>query len=378
MSKPPFSRPGINALAGGCLLLFLVGGLASNVYGLIFGKQPLTKDPITTPAFLNGHVSKEIADRLADTFMPATAAQGEREASWLAIGDLGPRVRQGCPDWLFLTDELTSYKEGPDNAAARAQTVVRVAAKLKSQGIDLLVAVVPDKSRIEHEHMCGLVRPPEFADRATTWLASLDKAGVQTVNLEPALSQLAAPPFLRTDTHWNEVGASAAATAIAERIRSLHSADGLLDPPQAYRYVPGVPAPRPGDLVRLAGIDKLPMRWQPPEDVVPASTFEPIAAAPGPAASSASAEDDLFGDDGLPRIAVIGTSFSRNSNFVPFLGYKLSAKVANFARDGGEFAGAAHAYFGSPAFKQTPPKLIVWEIPERSLQRPLAGEESLD
>ena len=76
----------------------------------------------------------------------------------------------------------------------------------------------------------------------------------------------------------------------------------------------------------------------------------------------------------MPGIAVIGTSFSRNSNFIPFLEAALGTRVVNVARDGGEFAGAANAYFGSATFRDTPPKLVIWEIPERSLQRPLAGE----
>jgi len=78
----------------------------------------------------------------------------------------------------------------------------------------------------------------------------------------------------------------------------------------------------------------------------------------------------LFGDAGLPNVALIGTSFSRNSNFVGFLQKALNAPVGNFSKDGGEFSGAAKAYFDSPAFKQTPPKLLIWEIPERDLQTP--------
>ena len=46
-----------------------------------------------------------------------------------------------------------------------------------------------------------------------------------------------------------------------------------------------------------------------------------------------------------------------------------------FARDGGNFWGSAGAYFSSDAFEQTPPRLIVWEIPERTLQLPPAAGE---
>jgi len=66
---------------------------------------------------------------------------------------------------------------------------------------------------------------------------------------------------------------------------------------------------------------------------------------------------------------VIGTSFSRTSNFVSFIEKELNAKIANLARNGGDFSGAMNTYLSSVAFKKTPPKLVIWEIPERVLQQ---------
>ena len=77
-----------------------------------------------------------------------------------------------------------------------------------------------------------------------------------------------------------------------------------------------------------------------------------------------------MGDDNLPNVALIGTSFSRNSNFFGFVQQALGAPIGDFAKDGGEFSGSANGYFSNPAFKQTPPKLVIWEIPERDLQTP--------
>ena len=76
-------------------------------------------------------------------------------------------------------------------------------------------------------------------------------------------------------------------------------------------------------------------------------------------------------------VALIGTSFSRNSNFVPFLEQALGASLGNFAKDGGEFSGAAKDYFASPAFRETPPQLLIWEIPERDLQSPYRDDIAL-
>ena len=87
--------------------------------------------------------------------------------------------------------------------------------------------------------------------------------------------------------------------------------------------------------------------------------------------------DDLFGDANLPNIALIGTSFSRTSEFTPYLEMQLNTKIGNFALDGGDFAGSANAYFASPAFKDTPPKLIIWEIPERVIEMDRNHDEKI-
>jgi alginate O-acetyltransferase complex protein AlgJ len=90
--------------------------------------------------------------------------------------------------------------------------------------------------------------------------------------------------------------------------------------------------------------------------------------------SGASGADDLFGEENLPNTALIGTSFSRNSNFVSFLERDLNTRIPNFAKDGGDFAGFANAYFANAAFTQTPPKLLIWEIPERVIEAPRNGD----
>ena len=70
----------------------------------------------------------------------------------------------------------------------------------------------------------------------------------------------------------------------------------------------------------LAGLDWLPLRWQPTPESVAATVFtEAAATGEGAAAKGGDDLDDLLGDSQLPNVALIGTSFSRNSNFVGFL-----------------------------------------------------------
>ncbi|MEW5839027.1 MAG: cell division protein FtsQ [Pseudomonadota bacterium] len=350
-------------LIGVALLAFMSAGLWSSASALFEGSLTLKDENLTWASFLDGRLTGEVNEQLGKTSLPEWAASAQRRLNWLILGDLGDRVRIGCPDWLFLSDELRLYPQREHNAAARAENVIDIHRVLQKRGIDLLVAVVPDKSRIEGAQRCQLKRSALLNERVASWVKRLEAAHVPVVNLESVLSSLVAQgqdAFLRTDTHWNERGAQAAAQEIAKAVANLKLAP---TPPQESVITQQAAEPRSGDLIRLAGIERLPMHLQPKPDMVAASRFSVTQSG-----ANASAGDDLFGDSGLPNTVLLGTSFSRNSNFVAFLEHSLHSKIGDFSRDGGAFAGAAQAYFASAAFKDTPPRLIIWEIPERVLE----------
>ena len=347
-------------LAAWVLVPFLAAGLLSCVWLMAKGPISFLPPKVDSDMLLHGELTHRFAKELAKAPMAIQAANLERGGSWLAFGDTGPRVRPGCPGWLFISDELRINRHFEHNAQTKAQAVIDLQQQLGKKGIALQVVVVPDKSRIAAAQLCGLYRPALLDGRVQAWTATLQAAGVSALDLSAALKPLGPQAFLRTDTHWSEIGANAAAQALAQRLQQR----GIeATPQQAFAITQAPLAVRPGDLVRLAGLDWLPPKLQPPGESVAASSAE----AAGGATSNA---DDLFGDAGLPTVALIGTSFSRNSNFVGFLQKALNAPVGNFSKDGGEFSGAAKAYFDSPAFKQTPPKVLIWEIPERDLQTP--------
>jgi alginate O-acetyltransferase complex protein AlgJ len=377
-AEPPSRIERISSpVAGVVLLLFLLATFSSTLFAVWRGSLDLFPQGISQQAFLEGHTTQGVADALANAPMPKEGARLEREFSWLTAGDLGPRVRQGCPGWLFLADELTVYPHAADNARARVAEVAAVSQALAKRHIALMVVVVPDKTRLEADRLCGLHRATVMRPRLDDWTQGLTAAGIPWVNVSPALTALpqtedGTTAFLRTDTHWNEQGAAAAASLVAQRI----AATGLSATPRVDYEVLSKRATRPGDLVRLAGLEALPLKLQPASEVAQSSTFTALAtnteAAAGASAPAATdAADDLFGDANLPNIALVGTSFSRTSNFVPFLERDLHTRIGNFAKDGGDFTGAARAYFAGPAWKETPPKLLIWEIPERVLEAPL-------
>lgn len=360
--------------AGKVVAVILMGFLfAGLIFNIRFASTTASLLPhaLTRSGMLDGTVSKELASRMADTPIAADAARMQRALGWLALGDLGPRVRQGCPGWLFLRDELNVYADSERHLASRAATVAAVQRELASRGIALLVAVVPDKSRIEPQHLCGLYRPASLSARLDDWTSRLTAEGVPVVDLGSALHGVPGDAFFRTDTHWTQDGAGAAARAVAQRIRAMGEplASSVSSPP-GYRVADKPAARRPGDLVRLAGLDALPVSWQPRAEIVPGRDYVHVAQA-------ASSADELFGDADLPTIAVIGTSYSTTSDFVPQLALALGKGVGNFAREGARFGGSARAYFTSAAYAQTPPKLVVWELDERDLQAPLEAEDDV-
>ena len=361
-------------IAGACLLLFLIAGLFTNGYAVLVDHLSLITTTPSWSTFMNGAVMQNIAHSLADTPMPSNAAKFERGLSWIAVGDLGARVREGDPNWLFYNAELEPNPNNKDDAATRANKVIEINKGLLHQNIKLLVVIVPDKSRIEQNHLGTLHRSKLFSDRIDNWIQSISASGVNTIDLTPdflAYKSQGGDSYFRTDSHWNEQGAEIAASVIAQRIKVLNIQP---QPLQASEINNRSQVARPGDLVRVAGLDWLPEKLQPTPETVQLSSFKVIEAH-SPSSPNTNLSDDLFGDANLPNIVLLGTSFSRNSNFLSFLEHYLGVKVANFAMDGGEFYGAARDYFNSPSFKETPPKLIIWEIPERSIESKISYDK---
>jgi|MesohylFT_1024984.scaffolds.fasta_scaffold00414_4 alginate O-acetyltransferase complex protein AlgJ len=365
-------------LAGACFALFIVFGLFSTLYATSFGKLNLFPNGMSWTPFLNGDVSQTFAAALADAPVPSNAAQIERGLSWVVAGDLGPRVRRGASGWLFLGDELTVHDQPQLNSAQRKADVLKVQKTLIAKGIKLLVVVVPDKSRIEASQLGMLHRPAGYVPRASQWVSELKLAGVEAVDLTETLSafkQKNGAAFLKSDSHWTEQGAEAAARSVSAEVLRLKI---VATPAQGLIVDKRIELNRPGDLIRLAGVEWLFDALQPQQDLAQETSFKVGSQAQAQdkvklgtaSASSASAQtDDLFGDADLPNVVVIGTSFSRTSNFVSFIEKELNAKIANLARNGGDFSGAMNTYLSSVAFKKTPPKLVIWEIPERVLQQ---------
>lgn len=355
-------------VAGPCFLVFMLCGMIGNIFFVLTGSLSLPSYNDKWSSFINGELTEQINVGLSKMQMPVLAAQMERNASWIVMRDLGSRVREGKRDWFFLNDERVIYPDRHNNAAARANEVIWLRNRLASQSIALIVAVVPDKSRIESDSLGNLLRPKSMQFRVEQWVDSLSKAGVNVVNLTDTLKQIrditGEHSFMHTDTHWNEQGAELAARLIAQRIVQT----GFVASPSVERTISAQTQQIfAGDLEKLAGINNLHAWFRPPAEMVRHSSFA-VSTQSSAAQDGKLLDDDLFGDTQLPNTVLLGTSYSTTSNFAEFLALFLKTNIANFAKEGGDFSGSVNAYLKSAAFKETPPKMIIWEIPERMIE----------
>lgn len=273
----------------------------------------------------------------------------------------GEQVRLGRGDWLFLTDELRYEPLGERNLQAHADLLADAAHQLDKDGVRLLVALVPDKARIYQNQLASGHYPNYQASRYQDMLAALRLRQVAVVDLLTPLQQAAAsvPVYYQSDTHWNQQGADVAARAIAQAIKQK----GIELEATAFTTTTApTPTERPGDLIRLMGVDKAPALLRPRSDHEAVAITKP---------TSEEASAALFGDAEVP-VALTGTSYSLRGNFHGYLQQALSAKVLNTAQDGGGFLTAAEAYFKDDAFRAAKPKVLIWEVPERFLSTPLS------
>ena len=312
-------------------------------------------------AFLDGRTTAAVNHVLAH-HLPADpwlrAAGGLFR--WGAFGSGGPAVRVGCEDWLFLTEELRPFDGAEAAMAERVAALRRIQATLEARGIALVLAVVPDKARVQRDMLCGAPRSAQAEARLPALEALLD--GLPQAPLLPALSSLAArePAYWRTDTHWNQAGAAAAAAAIAGATRAL---DFERRPGIATTLAPAK-TEAPADLLRLMGLEVLPDPWRPRRD------RERAATTTVPAGEGAGLLDEA-----VPEVVLLGSSYSLNANFHGALQEALGAAVTSLAQAGGGFHGAAAAFFGGATFRETPPRLVIWEFPERVMGQPITPAE---
>lgn len=346
------------ARARAFLISIFFAGLLGAGLGLSVAGLHEARSRWTSLDWVGGAMGREIETVLSKASAWSEPLQrGSRWLGWHLMGDLGPEVRAGCPGWLFYREEF----HAPDWPALewRLDAAARIQARLAGRGIAMLLLPVADKARVESAHLCGLKRHPELEQRLTRIQSGLARRGVAMV--APDWSHPATETrYFRTDTHWNPTGSRLAARAVADWVHARRP--DLARPPLPSRpLVENEPVP--GDLLKLTRLDAWP-RLLPPE-FTPAWSI-PVPSPPG---------SGLLDEPAPPALLLVGSSYSRNARFSDFLAAELGQALALVARDGAGFHGGLAEALANPMMAESPPRLLVWEFPERVMTVPLSPAE---
>lgn len=285
-------------------------------------------------------------------------------------------VHVGQADWLFLRAEVFAdaarFRAG---AAVRRQAFCSVRDRVRAAGAELLVLVVPDKSRIypDFAYPGGVVAPAK-ADHYATLLGELRECEIVTADAATALqaARAASPKelfYYRTDTHWRPLGALAAAQAVAAVVEGGPLA-ARLPPRHALQLGAHTGHPGLGDLAASLGIGTIEVetgggkrrtaalsltaqRYVEPFDSYRVAAVDP--------------QDRLLldGKDPAASILLVGTSYTDANGLQALmlaLGRSIRVVQENGATSLVPMQRALHD-LADPA--QPRPQLVVWEIVER-------------
>lgn len=270
----------------------------------------------------------------------------------------------GQDGWLFSAEELKAYSAEQNHTDENLSIIKAVSDQLKEQDITLVMAVIPSKVRIYPEYL-GDHQPSESAmQRYSTFTQWLQTEDIQWTGFkEPMLqSKQQQPLYLRTDTHWTPAGAKLAAAQLKDAIVSIDAE--LLNTKAQFSTTVLPQQLHEGDLMSF-----IPFRdyfsWMGPQpETIEPQTTQLISDEGGDDADAL-----LFAEEPSFDIALVGTSYSANKlwNFPGAIEQQLEQEILNYAEEGKGPFEPMITYLSSEDFAETPPRLIIWEFPERYL-----------
>lgn len=177
-----------------------------------------------------------------------------------------PGVVLGRDHWLYSDEEFNPAVNEDQNLQGNYALVEGVRQKLKAQGIQLVMAIVPAKVRLYPEHL-GEVKPASIhANLYQDFHARVAADNIPAPDLLGPLQQakLAGKQvFLRTDTHWTPDGAEVAAKQLAKAIADKTPLSGE---PQRFVTEAEKTEPHKGDLRLFLPLDPLFENLMPPKE----------------------------------------------------------------------------------------------------------------
>ena len=279
---------------------------------------------------------------------------------------LGNIAIPGKNQWLFYGVEFIDANSTAKTAESAA-LIAGINGQLKDNGVSVLVSLAPIKARIFKQHLPD-DKPlmPYLESNYKRIFDALTAKGVAAADINSAFISSALPAdsalYYRLDSHWSQRGALLAAETIKKEIDNR---------PDMQAAIAGLPAlsmklveqkrGRPSkarDLTQLMSAEE--------GAKYGSETFIPIQF------QRTASPTTLTGAEDVPKIVLVGSSYSQEwTGFADALRYYLQKDVGNYSLDAsiGQWV-SFYRYLQSDAFQSTPPKLIVWEVPERDMVAP--------
>ena len=310
---------------------------------------------------LNGHWTKAVETHYDEQFPIKRLGTNLWAALDYKVFNEGrPGVVLGKDQWLYTDEEFDAVANSEQNEADNLAIIQGVRDTLKKQGTQLVLAIVPAKTRLYPEHV-GNSKPASLhTDLYQQFHEQVSQAGIFAPDLLAPLqgAKDKGQVFLRTDTHWTPMGAEVVAQQLGKAIAEHAPLSG---DPQSFVTEATSSAPYKGDLTNFLPLDPLFSNLLPkPDDLQQRST--------NPAQAEGEAGDAMFADNSV-AVGLVGTSYSANPNwnFAGALKQALRSDVVNYAEDGHGPILPMLKYLQTDAFKSSPPQVLIWEFPERYL-----------
>ena len=237
------------------------------------------------------------------------------------------------------------------------ETVVQIKRALLRQNVQLVIVYVPFVGRIYPDRLPNDFKTPKlfqaaFARSLKQWQAN----GVFAPDLNAAFTQTRGPAgdefplYLRQDNHWSTLGALEAAKAVAAAVNNKFKPvlTGLPEKTSSYEWL--APVVHEGNYYRSLPVAE--------RAKVVQERFKPLR-------FTQNSGNDLLAAQ-TPGVVLVGSSFSslQEFGFANALAHFLRRDVLNVAESGKSFWTPLLDYLASDAFVDSPPKLLIWEIPE--------------
>lgn len=269
----------------------------------------------------------------------------------------------GTDGWLFTSEEFQTTAGDAQEIQAKVAYIRQVHDQLATDGVQLVIALIPAKVRVYADHLGRVQVPAVNAGVYQDVRRQLVQAGIPTPDLLASMRSVRTSTqdwesvFLRTDSHWTPRGAALAATDIARAVKAL---DREL-PPAEYDMQVKPAVTRAGDLLRYV---PAPAGTGPAPDIVQELEYTRTDDGGG----------GLLGDETL-AVTLVGTSYSANTeanvwHFDQALARALGTEVLNAAQEGKGPITPMREYLTGQDRQDSPPQVVVWELPERFLRVP--------